>query len=92
MYPGVKLQEDDEPKPPVDNGDSAHNPGEPSVRHLPLRYIQVISSPDEPATTSRETKDDEARAGTGWPGAQTTRRDDLPGSDGSYSKRLQTQR
>ena len=77
---------------PVDNGDSADNPGAPPVRRLPLRYIQVISSPDEPATTSRETKDDEARAGTGWPGGQTIRRDDLPGSDGSYSKRLQTQR
>jgi hypothetical protein len=56
----------------VNNGDSADNPAELPVRRLPSRYIQVISSPDEPATTNRETKDDEARAGSGQPGAQTT--------------------
>ena len=52
---------------PVDNGDSADNPAAPPVRRLPLRYIHVISSPDEPVTTSRETKDDEAHAGDGQP-------------------------
>src|SRR5262245_20400004 len=57
---------------------------------LTLRYIRIISSPEEPATTAGERGKPEARAGGRTVRCSCTRQDARPGSRRRYAKRFET--